>query len=71
MTHDTQLLMSSLRQLSPPQALTLAQYLLKLLDKYSGEPYSSNTDSLHNMQVIYVVFLEQLQHAFEVCTYCS
>ncbi len=42
MTHDTQLLMSSLRQLSPPQALTLAQYLLKLLEKYSGEPHSSN-----------------------------
>ncbi|DBA75343.1 hypothetical protein WJX77_005717 [Trebouxia sp. C0004] len=36
MTHDSQLLMSSLRQLSPPQALTLAQYLLKLLGKYSG-----------------------------------
>ena len=56
MTHDSQLLMSSLRQLSPPQALALAQYLLKLLEKYSGEPHSSNTDSLHNMQVIYVVF---------------
>ncbi len=70
MTHDSQLLMSSLRQLSPTQALTLAQYLLKLLGKYSGEPHSSNTNSLHNAQIIYVVFLEQVQHAFEVRTDC-
>ncbi|KAL0021610.1 hypothetical protein WJX79_005995 [Trebouxia sp. C0005] len=35
MAHDSQVLMSSLRQLSPPQALTLAQYLLKLLGKFS------------------------------------
>lgn len=36
MTLDAELLMSSLRQLSPPQALTLAHYLLKLMGKYSG-----------------------------------
>jgi hypothetical protein len=57
MTHDSQLLMSSLRQLSPPQALALAQYLLKLLEKYSGEPHSHIAAT--QMQILYVAIGEQ------------
>ena len=37
MTHDSTLLLSALRQLSGSQALALAQYLLKLMAKYSGD----------------------------------
>lgn len=36
MTHDSTLLLSALRQLPGSQALALAQYLLKLMTKYSG-----------------------------------
>jgi len=49
--------MSSLRQLSPPQALALAQYLLKLLEKYSGEPHSHIAAT--QMQILYVAIGEQ------------
>ncbi|DBA81279.1 TPA: hypothetical protein ACH3X2_006899 [Trebouxia sp. C0005] len=57
MAHDSQLLMSSLRQLSPPQALTLAQYLLKLLGKFSGEPHSSDTDSLRKVREVQIRYV--------------
>ena len=46
MTLDSSLLLSCLRQLSLPQALRLAEYLLKLMSKYSGKTKLSSLKSL-------------------------
>ena len=40
MTLDSELLTSALRQLSLPQALKLAEYLLKMFSKYTGTSFS-------------------------------
>ena len=65
MTLDSELLTSALRQLSLPQALKLAEYLLKLFSKYTGAitcSFCPDNDCFGSLGICFDVEVRVLRH---------